>query len=139
MGNADKKDRIIRDLQGDLLDSNHATRRFFRCWLDGSYLGYEHYKDNVAYLRHSLNRHGVGLKLESSIRSWVINQFVQYTAHDADCSYSYAQKCIVEHVRSLPNPMEADLLATLTEHLIDDALDLISDDIREYLANKEVA
>jgi len=120
------KIRIIRDLQGDLLDSNHATRRFFRCWLDGSYLGYEHYQDNIAYLRQSLQRYGVGAKLEVKIRPWVINQFVRYTAHDAQCSYSHAQKVIVATVDSAT-------LNELTDHLITDALDLIEDDVREYL------
>ena len=120
------KTRIIRDLQGDLLDSNHATRRFFRCWLDGSYLGYEHYQDNVAYLRQSLNRYGVGMKLEAKIRGWVINQFVQYTAHDADCSHGYAQKVIVD-------TLDMTMRNELTDHLITDALDLIEDDMREYL------
>ena len=126
MDNTTAKTRIIRDLQGDLLDSNHATRRFFRCWLDGSYLGYEHYQDNVAYLRQSLQRYGVGMKLEAKIRGWVINQFVQYTAHDADCSYSHAQKVIVD-------TLDMTMRNELTDHLITDALDLIEDDVREYL------
>jgi len=126
MDNTTAKTRIIRDLQGDLLDSNHATRRFFRCWLDGSYLGYEHYQDNIAYLRQSLQRYGVGAKLEVKIRPWVINQFVQYTAHDAQCSHGYAQKVIVDTV-------ERETLNELTDHLITDALDLIEDDVREYL------
>jgi hypothetical protein len=126
MDNTTAKTRITRDLQGDLLDSNHATRRFFRCWLDGSYLGYEHYQDNIAYLRQSLQRYGVGAKLEVKIRPWVINQFVQYTAHDAHCSHGYAQKVIVATV-------ERETLNELTDHLITDALDLIEDDVREYL------
>jgi len=124
------KTRIIRDLQGDLLDSNHATRRFFRCWLDGSYLGEEHYRDNVAYLRQSLSRYGVGMKLEAKIHGWVIGQFVRYTAHDAQCSHGYAQRVIVDTV-------DSETLADLTHHLITDALDLIEDDMREYL--KETA
>ncbi len=124
------KTRIIRDLQGDLLDCNHATRRFFRCWLDGSYLGEEHYRDNVAYLRQSLSRYGVGAKLEAKLHGWVIGQFVRYTAHDADCSYSHAQKVIVDTV-------DREVLSELTHHLITDALDLIEDDMREYL--KETA
>ena len=41
---AEKAERIKRDLNGDLFDVNHVTRRMFRCWLDGSYLGYEHYQ-----------------------------------------------------------------------------------------------
>lgn len=124
------KTRIIRDLRGDLLDSNHATRRFFRCWLDGSYLGEEHYRDNVAYLRQSLSRYGVGMKLEAKIHGWVIGQFVRYTAHDAQCSHGYAQRVIVDTV-------DGETLADLTHHLITDALDLIEDDMREYL--KETA
>ena len=128
MDNTTAKTRITRDLQGDLLDSNHATRRFFRCWLDGSYLGYEHYQDNISYLRQSLQRYGVGAKLEVKIRPWVINQFVQYTAHDAHCSYGYAQKVIVDAL-----DMSDETLNELTDHLITDALDLIEDDVREYL------
>ena len=120
------KTRIIRDLQGDLLDCNHATRRFFRCWLDGSYLGEEHYRDNVAYLRQSLSRYGVGAKLEAKLHGWVIGQFVRYTAHDAQCSHGYAQRVIVDTV-------DGETLAVLTHHLITDALDLIEDDMREYL------
>ena len=120
------KTRIIRDLEGDLLDGDHATRRFFRCWLDGSYLGEGHYRDNITYLHQSLNRYGVGAKLEAIIRGWVIGQFVRYTAHDAGCSHSYAQKVIVDTV-------DRETLADLTDHLISDALDLIEDDMREYL------
>jgi len=86
-----------------------------------------------------LKEHGVGIKLERKITPWIIRQFVTYTAHDADCSYGYAQKVIVEHFRSLPNSLEADLLASFTNELIDDALDLIADEIKEHLAEKEEA
>lgn len=121
------KIRIIRDLQGDLLDSNHATRRFFRLWLDGSYLGEEHYKDNIAFMRTALKRSGDKWhKFESACRSWVIMQFVRYTAHDAQCSYSHAQKVIVATV-------DRATLNELTEHLITDAWDLIQDDIDAHL------
>ena len=139
MAQSDKKNRIIRELQGDLFDDNHATRRFFRCWLDGSYLGEYHYRSNVQHLRDALKANGVGIKLERKITSWVINQFVSYMSHDADCSYGYAQKVIVEHFRSLPNPMEVDFLASFTSELIGDALDLIADDIKEHLAEKDAA
>ena len=33
------KQRIFDDLRGSETDSNHVTRRMFRCWLEGSYLG----------------------------------------------------------------------------------------------------
>jgi len=130
MAHAEIKTRILRDLQGDLMDSNHATRRFFRCWLDGSYLGAEHYKANVAYLRHALKKNGLGVAFESAITPWVISEFVKYTAHDAQCSIGYAQKVIVEHFRGLPNPSELDLLYFFTNELIGEAIDLIDDDIK---------
>ena len=92
----------------------------------GSYLGDEHYRDNVAYLRQSLSRYGVGAKLEAKLHGWVIGQFVRYTAHDAQCSHGYAQRVIVDTV-------DGETLSELTHHLITDALDLIEDDMREYL------
>jgi len=113
------KTRIIRDLEGDLLDSNHATRRFFRCWLDGSYLGEDHYRMNLDFLLINRDK-------PKALRSWVVSEFVRYTAHDAYCSAGSAQKVIVDTV-------ERETLNELTDHLIADALDLIEDDVREYL------
>ena len=128
------KGRILRDLQGDLMDSNHATRRMFRCWLDGSYLGEDHYKANVSYLRDALKKNGLGVAFENAITPWVVSEFVKYTAHDANCSYGYAQKVIVEHFRGLPNPSELDLLYFFTNELIGEAIDLIADDIKAETA-----
>jgi len=128
------KTDITRDLQGDLMDSNHVTRRFFRCWLDGSYLGEDHKKSNVSYLSDALKKNGLGVAFENAITPWVVSQFVKYTAHDAKCSYGYAQKVIVEHFRGLPNPSELDLLYFFTNELIGEAIDLISDDIKAEAA-----
>ena len=133
MGYTDKKTRIVRDLEGDIFDSNHVSRRFFRAWLDGSYLGEDHYRANRAYLRGQLMEHGLGIKLETAIRGWVIHEYARFTAHDADCSVGYAKTIVAQHIRSLPNPLGADLLATYTDLLISDALDLIDDEIKEHL------
>ena len=128
------KTNILRDLQGDLMDSNHATRQLFLCWLDGSYLGQEHYKENTSYLRDALKKNGLGVAFENAITPWVVSQFVKYTAHDAQCSTGYAQKVIVEHFKGLPNPSELDLLYFFTNELISDAIDLIEDDIKAEAA-----
>jgi len=128
------KTDILRDLQGDLMDSDHATRRFFRCWLDGSYLGQEHYKSNVAELIAMVAKYGLCNGLDAALHRWVIPQFVKYTAHDAQCSTGYAQKVIVEHFKSLPNPKGKDLLYFFTDELVGDALDLIADDIKAEAA-----
>ena len=134
------KTNILRDLQGDLMDSDHATRRYFRCWLEGGYLGDDHYKANVSYLSDALKKNGLGVAFENAITPWVVSQFVKYTAHDAQCSTGYAQKVIVEHFRGLPNPSmkrrydELDLLYFFTNELISDAIDLIADDIKAEAA-----
>tara|TARA_R110001592_G_C12662425_1_gene702623 strand:- start:44 stop:403 length:360 start_codon:yes stop_codon:yes gene_type:complete len=111
------KTRIIRDLQGDLLDCNHVTRRHFRMFLDGSYNGEKSYYANKAFL---MAHHTEPKKL----RSWVINQFTQFTATDAYCSYGYAQKVIVDTI-------DRDTLEKLNVALVEDALDLIEYDLKE--------
>jgi hypothetical protein len=93
-------------------DVNHAVRRFFRCWLDGSYNGEGHYKSNCRII--SANRNN-----PRQLRAFVVNQFLQYTARDYDCSIGHAQRCIVKAV---------DDLETLNALLIEDALDLIEDE-----------
>lgn len=127
------KTNILRDLQGDLMDSDHATRRYFRCWLEGGY-DLSNRDENTSYLRDALKKNGLGVAFENAITPWVVSQFVKYTAHDADCSYGYAQKVIVEHFRGLPNPSELDLLYFFTNELIGEAIDLISDDIKAEAA-----
>ena len=104
------KGRILNELQGgDLMDSNDATRRFFRCWLDGSYLGESHCRANLEFI----NGNGHDRK---AMRSFVINEFCKYTAHDAGCSASYAQAVIATGI-------PVDALAALTDALIDDAIE----------------
>ena len=130
--------RIKSDLQGDLADCNHVVRRYFGLWLEGSYEGnYERFGghkygsdqnlSNKAYLREALLNHGTGIKMESSIRSWVVANFCQYMATDAHCSVRYAQTVIVKEMRD-----KVFGLSELTEVLISDALDLIEEDILEH-------
>jgi hypothetical protein len=103
------KGRILRDLSGDLMDSNHATRRMFRCWLDGSYLGEDHYRANLEFIKG--NSHD-----RKAMRSFIINEFCKYSAHDAQCSAGYAQSVIAKAF-----PIEA--LALLNDALIDEAIE----------------
>ena len=118
-----KMQNILRDHDRSLIYSddgehvNHAVRRFFRCWLDGSYNGEEHYRRNVDYIWENQNN-------PRQLRMFVIREFVEYTARDYDCSYGYAQRCLTIAL----NPTE---LEVLTEQLIDDALDLISYKLEE--------
>ena len=103
------KGRILRDLQGDLMDSNHATRRFFRCWLDGSYLGEDHYRANLEFIKG--NNHD-----RKAMRRFIISEFVRYIAHDAQCSTSYAHRIIVGRYSK-------GYLDMLNDALIDEAIE----------------
>ena len=131
------KTRIIRDLEGDLFDANHVTRRHFRMWLDGSYLGEDSYRMNISELKAIVDGGEKGWR--KRLHSWTINQFVRFTAHDADCSYGYAQKCIVDHFKGIdvtegfqpPYPDYKHFLWLFTEELANDACDLIEDYVKE--------
>ena len=102
--------RILRDLEGNLTtDSNHVTRRMFRCWLDGSYLGESHYRANLEFIKG--NNHD-----RKAMRSFIINEFCKYSAYDAQCSAGYAQSVIAKAF-----PIEA--LALLNDALIDEAIE----------------
>jgi len=110
---------IRRDLDNSVItECNHPTRRYFRCWIDGSYLGCEHYQDNLDRIRQADNT--AEPKRSRMLRSFVIEQFTQYTAHESECSYGYAQKVITGSY----TPEQLDRLNT---ELIEDALDLIAD------------
>ena len=107
------------------LDPNAHCRCMFRCWIDGSYDGFEVYQDNVSELRRIVSG-GKTPRMARQLRSWVIGQFTGYVAREVGCSYSTAQRYIV-HGASAEN------LAELTGELIDDSLDLISDDVSDEL------
>lgn len=107
------KEKIAYDCGGTQLidDSNHAIRRYFRCWLDGSYDGEATYKRNCYFILRHHDNHQI-------MRQFVVNQFINYTAYEYNCSESYARECIVACI-SKPN------LEHLNELLIEDALDLV--------------
>jgi hypothetical protein len=109
------KERIQRDLQGDLFARNHPTRSYFRGWLDGSYLGERHYNYNLGKIKPHVHKSGAAL--EKALRPFVINAFCAYTAHDAQCSYGYAQKVIVE-------TLDKETLERLNAALVEDAVSL---------------
>jgi len=123
--NMNIKEKIAHDYGGTQLidDVNHAVRRFFRCWLDGSYLGEAHYRRNCDFIKENFDNH-------RAIRSFVVNQFIQYTAHEYDCSYGHAQSCIVLAI-------SRDNLAKLNDMLIEDAGDLVADYIQEKKKEEE--
>jgi len=108
-----RKEKISRDLEVTIIsDDNSPTRRFFRCWLDGSYLGEQHYKRNQSYIKDNLSNKG-------RLRSFVISEFAKYIAHDGDCSPSYARCVVLEKIGR-------DNIEALNDKLIEDAKELVA-------------
>jgi len=102
---------IMRDYFDKKEDENHWIRRFFRCYIDGSYNGVEHYKSNCSQIRYAYNN-------DKDLRSFVICQFTRFIGQEHDCCYSTAQNAIVSECTK----NELDRLNT---ELIDDARDLV--------------
>jgi len=120
---------VLVRLDDGSLDPNAFCRCMFRCWLDGSYDGFEVYQDNVSELRRIVSG-GKTPRMARQLRSWVGYQFTGYVAREVGSSYSTAQRYIVHGT-------SAEDLAELTGELIDDALDLICldgwDDVSDEL------
>jgi len=112
------KEKIVNDCGGTQLidDVNHPVRRYFRCWLDGSYHDWATYRRNCEYITENHNNY-------QRMRAFVVNQFIAYVAHEYRCSLSYAQECIVSAVADGGRILSR--LETLNDQLIEDALDLI--------------
>ena len=141
-------DNVLVRLDDGSLDPNAACTRMFRCWIDGSYDGFEVYQANVSELRRIVFdgvtfetfRDARGIyaqgyyfhktqnpsykKIARQLRSWVGHQFTAYVAREVGCSYSTAQRYIVSGA-------SAEDLAELTGELISDALELICDGITD--------
>ena len=118
-------DNVLDRLDDGSLDPNAACTRMFRCWIDGSYDGFEVYQDNVSELTRIVSG-GKTPRMARQLRAWVGHQFTGYVAREVGCSYSTASRYIVHGA-------SAEDLAELTGELIDDALELISDDVSDEL------
>ena len=102
-----------------IFDANHWLRRNFRLFIDGSYYGYNDYRNNCEFLTENY-------EYSEKLRSFVINKFCQMIATDYECSVSTAQKAIVKSMHRVD-------LEMLNVELIDDARDLVREEIEEVV------
>ena len=81
--------QIEHDYGGTQLtdDVNHHRRRFFRCWLDGSYNGESHYRANCEVVRKNYRNW-------SKLREFVLSEFVDYTAKEYEISKEDARNAL---------------------------------------------
>lgn len=96
-------------------EPNHFMRRFFRCWIDGSYHGYGHYQSVCQHVRDNYAN-------DKALRSYAIGQWCDYIAQEYGCCRSTAQRATVQH-------FTADELEQLNAELIDDLRDLVRDEM----------
>ena len=100
-------------IKNDLLKKGHFSNKLsdygyflWRCFINGSY-------SEGDYLRCEEMRNEINKK---KLRSFVINNFCRLVAREYNCSYSHAQKCMVDLFnRQSLESINDDLIAELLE------------------------
>ena len=105
------------EIKESITDCNTWHRRFFRCWIDGSYLGFKHYQRNCAEIRKHYHN-------DSVLRACAISWFCDFIAHEESCSPRTVQRHMVKTV-------SRDDLEALNVELIDDLRDLVREDMEQ--------
>jgi len=103
------------NIKESITDCNTWYRRFFRCWIDGSYHGIGQYQAICDRVRR-------GYKSDRALRALAITAFCEFVAHEEDCSPSTVQRHLVREV-------SIDDLEALNVELIDDLRDLVRDEM----------
>jgi hypothetical protein len=112
--------QIDNDLRtGSIADPQHWARSHFGLWIEGSYLGEAHYNSNLDRVRNATS--------SRKLRSFVIEQFTKFMAHEYDCSFGHAQKCVVA-------AFSEDTLENFTRILIADVLESFEEALEEVAA-----
>lgn len=103
------------EIRESVTNPNTWHRRFFRCWIDGSYLGEWHYRENRADARRYYHNDKV-------LRACAINWFCDFIAHEESCPVRTVQRHMVDTV-------PRDVLEALNVELIDDIRELVRDEM----------
>ena len=86
------KSKINNLLENIIEDHNDITRRSYRGWITGAY-------EESMYNKHMDRlKHATTLK---KLRSFTIESFTSFIAHEAGASYGYAQRAIVAYFKHL--------------------------------------
>jgi len=102
-------------IRESITDCNTWHRRFYRCFIDGSYTGATAYKWNCALV--CSNYHD-----DRALRAIAIRTFCEFLSIEESCKPSTAQ-------RHLVNTVPRDVLEALNVELIDDLRDLVRDEM----------
>lgn len=137
------QEKIRHDNGGNqLLDPNSASRKCFLLWLDGSYdraktspiyLGEDDHdrlkrrvKELAVFVKPRTNDsgevayHAMSKGNIRSLRALTIQEFVDFTAHEYNCSKSHAQKTLVNCVTDIDKVNRELMIDMLMQFYIDD-------------------
>ena len=95
-----------------LSDSNCWHRRFFRCWIDGSYNGQGHYQHNCDMVRD--NYHD-----DKALRNLAISEWCDFLATEFNCSRGTVRN-------NMTRVFTGGELDRLNDELIDDLRELVA-------------
>ncbi len=119
--NEELKDLLIDYTKGDEraghepCDSNHWIRRFYRCYIDGSYKGSRHYESNCENVREALKLTAGRKKVRLTMLARTnFREFLQVEFPDS----KNIGKLIAETLTERQNEL-------LTKELVDDLVDLV--------------
>jgi hypothetical protein len=94
--------------------TNHWLRRFFRCYIDGSYLGEAHYKANLLFVTANKNN-------TRRLRSFAINAMIDFL----HIEFTEISRATIR--KQFSCYFEKQELEAINKDLVDDLLDFIKD------------
>jgi hypothetical protein len=103
------------EIRESVTDCNTWHRRFFRCFIDGSYIGRAHYLYNCEKVLDVYHN-------DRALRAFAIETFCDFIAHEEGCKPSTVRVHLVKVV-------DRDVLEALNVELIDDLRDLVRDQV----------
>jgi len=102
-------------IRESVADCNTWHRRFYRCFIDGSYTGVTAYKWNCSKV--CANYHD-----DKALRAFAIQTFCEFLSLEESCKPSSVRRHLVKTV-------PRDVLEALNVELIDDLRDLVRDEM----------
>ena len=127
------KQKIIDAIRGNdtsMIDnSNHYGRRMFRLWLDGSYMGQDHYRRNCRMIARYWSDY-------FKLRTYVANEFAEWVLTEFDVDILTAISAVTEaypeqyeHPKVIDGNTIWSEYQLLVERLMEDARELVAEDV----------
>ena len=109
---------ILESYLSDSEQVNHWLRRFFRCYIDGSYTGEGKYRETLEIIRiyRELEKKK-SKRTKAFLRSWTIAQFVNFLAIEFS---DISRTTIIKYIKNT----FGNMLEHFNKQLMDDVLDM---------------